>query len=197
MDIEDIRSTIDSIYETNSMLDTLIDFEGVLDSLHLYAYKNWATGEVVQGPEVSRYWVEITLMFPEQNMPDPEGSLRLTKHGCYVSFKKDIYIEPVRIRSEDDIERHDESDHEHHHGLDEKPRAKQVEYPVWLVRIAMPKGFLNELNNDRVEINGVEVDMAAVDAAYQAGMDQATQGQDIAAEENDAGGDEGEDDVEI
>lgn len=195
MNVDDIRHTIDSVYENNSMLDTLIDFEGVLDSLHLYAYQNWATGEVVQGPEVSRYWVEVTLMYPEKNMPDPEGSLRLTKHGCYVSFKKGTYIEPVRITNDDDIERYDNS--KHHHGLDERPRAKEVEYPVWLVRIAMPKNFLDELNNDRVEINGVEVDMAAVDAAYQAGMDQATQGQDIAAEENAVADEEGLDNEEI
>lgn len=183
MNVDDIRHTIDSVYENNSMLDTLIDFEGILDSLHIYAYQNWALGEVVQGPEVSRYWVEVTLMYPAKNMPDPEGSLRLTKHGCYVSFKKDEYIEPVKVRSKEDVEEA-EQDGQRHPGLDKKPRAKKVSHPVWLVRISMPRAFLDELNNDRVEVNGVEIDMAAVDAAYQAGLDQATKGENIAAEDD-------------
>jgi hypothetical protein len=189
LEVENIRDTIDSIYENNSMLDTLIDFEGVLDSLHLYAYKNWNLGEVVQGPEVSRYWVEVTLMYPESSMPDPEGSLRLTKHGCYVSFKKDEYIEPVRVRSKDDVVDAEE-DGQRHHGLDKKPRAKKVSHPVWLVRISVPRNFLDDLNNDHVEVNGVDVDMAAVDAAYQAGLDQATKGENIAADADEEAADD-------
>ena len=39
--IKDIISNTKEIFMTDSSLDTLLDFERVLDELDLYAFKNW------------------------------------------------------------------------------------------------------------------------------------------------------------
>ena len=45
-----INDNIKKISDTNTLLDMLLEFEGVLDNIELYAYKNWSKGEVVAGP---------------------------------------------------------------------------------------------------------------------------------------------------
>ena len=79
--ITDIRDTIESIYEGNTALDMLLEFEGILDNLHMYAYKNWINGEVVDGPHISRYWVEVTLMYPEKLNRSTHRSQLLTSEN--------------------------------------------------------------------------------------------------------------------
>ncbi len=87
-DIEQLKDTLDGIVDSTNSLNVLIEFEEVLDALHIYSYKNWEYGEVIAGPDVSRYWITITLMYPRNLMPDPDGALRLIKHGAKVYFKK-------------------------------------------------------------------------------------------------------------
>lgn len=159
--ITDIRDTIESIYEGNTALDMLLEFEGILDNLHMYAYKNWINGEVVDGPHISRYWVEVTLMYPEKLMPDPEGSLRLTKHGCYVYYQKEDFIVSVDIKTPDDLEQDDKGER----------KPKKIKKPVWLVKIVMPRHFVDEFNSNKIEVNGVEIDLSDVDDAYDEGLD--------------------------
>ena len=125
IDPQNIKDTINSIYDGNSKLDMLLEFEGVLDNLHLYAYKNWSKGEVVAGPDISRYWIDVTLMYPKEFMPDPEGALRLTKHGCYVYFQKETYIVSIPIKEPEDLETNDRGER----------KPKKAEKDVWLVYI--------------------------------------------------------------
>ena len=158
---QDVTDTISSIYDGNSKLDMLLEFEGVLDKLHLYAYKNWIKGEIVAGPEISRYWIEATVMYPRDFMPDPEGSLRLTKHGCYVYFQKETYIISKSIKTPDDLEQNDNGER----------KPKKIEKDVWLVRIVMPRHFVDEFKSQQIEVNGVEIDMSDVSDAYQRGLD--------------------------
>lgn len=157
----DIKDTIASIYDGNTKLDMLLEFEGVLDNLHLYAYKNWIKGEVVAGPEISRYWIEATLMYPQEMMPDPEGALRLTKHGCYVYFQKETYIVSVPIHTPDDLEQDDKGER----------KPKKAKKNVWLVRIVMPRQFVDEFQSEKITVNGVEIDMSDVSDAYEQGLD--------------------------
>ena len=49
-----VAQNIKDIYLSDGTLLTLLDFERVLDSLDLYAFKNWEIGELVQGPTVSK-----------------------------------------------------------------------------------------------------------------------------------------------
>ena len=163
IDTQQIKDTIASVYDGNTALDMLLEFEGVLDQLHLYAYKNWMAGEVVAGPDISRYWIEVTLMYPHKMMPDPEGALRLTKHGCYVYFQKEKYITNMDIKTPDDLETNDKGER----------KPKKVKTDVWLVKIAMPRHFVDEFKSEKINVNGVEIDMSDVDDAYNEGLDDA------------------------
>ena len=43
--------------------------------------------------------------------------------------------------------------------------------PVWLVKIQMPRHFVNEFNADNITINGEEIDLADVTDAYDEKLD--------------------------
>ena len=69
-----VAENIRDIYLSDGSLLSLIDFERVLDELDLYAFRNWPLGELVAGPEIGRYTVTCTFMWPERLMPDPRGA---------------------------------------------------------------------------------------------------------------------------
>ena len=46
-DILDVIKNIESIYESNSSLAALKDFERVLAETNMYVYENWEEGEIV------------------------------------------------------------------------------------------------------------------------------------------------------
>lgn len=130
--LNSIRKTLVNISRGNNILDTLIEFERTLDSLQIFAYKNWILGELVEGPEISRYWYKTTWMFPYALMPDPNAGLRLTKIGAKVSFKKSVFKRPVKVRGPQDW-------------VDPiSKRAKMVKSEVWLVTIEMPIKYINQ-----------------------------------------------------
>ena len=58
-----VADNIKNIYMSEGTLLTLLDFERVLDSLDVYAFKNWEIGELVQGPIVSKYEVSCIFMW--------------------------------------------------------------------------------------------------------------------------------------
>ena len=60
-----IRNAVENINRINgnkTLLDMLLEFEKVLDDTGIYAYKNWMSGEVVEGPILERHWFNVTLM---------------------------------------------------------------------------------------------------------------------------------------
>ena len=84
----DIKNTVDNhfkVHRNASLIDVLIEFDQFLDDLNVYSYKNWFEGEVIDGPHLSRYWCEISLMYPYEQMPDPEGGKRLLSRNCKVN----------------------------------------------------------------------------------------------------------------
>jgi hypothetical protein len=162
-EIEQLKQTLDNLIDSSNDLNVLLDFEEVLDSLHIYSYKNWEYGEVIAGPDVSRYWVTITLMYPRNLMPDPDGALRIIKHGAKVYFKKDKLIEPVKVVSMDDLGPEDPKTGKR------KPKKKQT--PIWLVTIEMPRDFVNEFESNKVTINGIDIDVSEVESAYDSDYD--------------------------
>lgn len=157
-EIEELKNTLDNLIDSSSDLSVLIDFEEVLDNLHIYSYKNWEYGEVIAGPDVSRYWVTVTLMYPRKLMPDPDAALRLIQHGARVFFKKDTLSEPVKIVKPEDLGEPDPRTGKY------KPKRKET--PIWLVTIEMPRDFVNEFESSKVTINGLDIDMSDVDSAY-------------------------------
>lgn len=154
-----VARNIKNLYLSDGSVSTLLDFERVLDSVDLYAFKNWILGELVAGPEISRYHVTCTFMWPANLMPDPRGGSRLLPFDCEVKFlKKRIQI-PVKIK--------DPSDY--------RPgthKAKMIEEPIWLVEIRMPRSLMEEIRTGSVEVEGEEIDLSEIDDAYTKGLDQ-------------------------
>lgn len=157
-EIEQLKNTLDNLVDSSSDLNVLLEFEEVLDSLHIYSYRNWEYGEVIAGPDVSRYWITVALMYPRKMMPDPDAALRLIKHGAKVYYKKDELFEPVKITKPEDL-----GDPDPKTG---QPMPKKKKTPVWIVTIEMPRDFVNEFESSKITINGIEIDMSEVDSAY-------------------------------
>ena len=162
-EIEELKNTLAQLVDSSSDLNILLEFEEVLDNLNIYAYKNWEYGEVLAGPDVSKYWITCSLMWPQKLMPDPDGALRLTKHGARVSFKKDMLIEPIKIVTQDDLSGEP--------GPDGKRRAKKKQTPIWIVNIEMPRQFVDEFESSKITINGTDIDLSEVDGAYNTDQD--------------------------
>ena len=72
-----LNDQIKVVSETNTLLDMLLEFEKTLDSLNLYAFKNWSKGEVLEGPTLSRHYINVKLLYVHDDMPDPAGMAHL------------------------------------------------------------------------------------------------------------------------
>jgi len=142
-DILDIIKNIDSLYENNSSLAALKDFERVLDEMDMYVYDNWIDGELAYGPKIDRHWITAGFMWPQNKMPDPTGGKRLVDLGCKVKYQKSHLVEPREIRTPEDI----------------RPGTKKGKLdrtPIWIVEIQMPKkiafdmykGYMEKMKNE-------------------------------------------------
>ena len=83
--IKDIIENVKNIYMTDSSLDSLLDFERVIDELDIYSFLNWKKGELIEGPIYEKYFVTCKFMWPYRSMPDPRGGERLLNYGCEIS----------------------------------------------------------------------------------------------------------------
>jgi len=175
-ELKDIIENTKDLYMTDSALDTLLDFERVLDELDLYVFENWKKGELVEGPIIEKYFVTCTFMWPYRLMPDPRGAERLNEYNCKIRYKRDHLTSPKKIKDPDDYE-----PGTHYPSMEKKP--------VWLVEIVMPKDLITEIEQGSLELENDTVDLEDVDQAYQTGADedvnktQETQQQDPDGEE--------------
>ena len=131
-DVLDIIKNIESIYDSNTSFQVLKDFERVLDELDIYVYKNWKEGELCEGPKIDRHWVTCCFMWPQDEMPDPQGGKRLLDYDCKVSYSKSHLIVPRKIEEPDDI----------------RPGTKKGKLdrkPIWVVTIKMPKKLIADI----------------------------------------------------
>ena len=154
-----VAENIRDIYMSEGSLLSLLDFERVLDELDLYAFKNWAIGELVQGPDIGKYRVGCIFMWPEKLMPDPRGARRLLPFDCEVRYKKTNMKIPVKIEDPSDF----------------RPgthKAKIVEKKVWLVEIVMPKALMSDIRTGSVELEDQDIDLEDLDSAYEQDLDQ-------------------------
>lgn len=148
-----IVNNIKGIMTSDSTIQTLMDFERVLDEADIYAFKNWGLGELVDGPIINRYNVICTFMWPKSLMPDPRGAKRLLPLGCKVGFKKTEIKVPIEIEKPSDF----------------KPGThypKMVDRHVWLVNIVMPKRLMEDIREGSVDIADQEIDLEDLDDAY-------------------------------
>lgn len=154
-----VAENIRDIYLSEGSLLTLLDFERVLDDLDLYAFKNWAIGELVAGPDIGKYRVTCIFLWPERLMPDPRGAKRLLLFDCVVRYKKTTMKVPMRIS--------DPSDY-----IPGTKKARLVEKKIWLVEITMPKALISDIRTGSVELEDQDIDLADLDAAYEQDLDQ-------------------------
>ena len=154
-----VAKNIQDIYLSDGSLLNLLDFERVLDSLDLYAFRNWEYGELVAGPDISKYKVGCVFMWPEKLMPDPRGARRLLPFDCDVNFKKTTIEVPVKIESPSDY----------------RPgtkKAKLMKKRVWLVEIVMPKNLMDDIRMGSIELEDQEIDLNDLYQAYDEDLDQ-------------------------
>lgn len=146
-DILDVIKNLNNLTEHTTAFKVIKDFERVIDELDIYVFKNWAEGELIEGPIINRYSVICTFMWPRDNMPDPKGGERLTKYNCTVKYGKSYILKPRKILDPDDF----------------RPGTKKGKidaHPIWLVRIEMPKKLMqdvaigkeNKMNNKIAEL---------------------------------------------
>jgi hypothetical protein len=144
-DIKDIIKNIEQIYDSSSSLNTLKDFERVIDELDTYVYDNWIDGELVVGPVDSRYFVECTFMWPYNKMPDPRGGKALVDYGCQVQFAESQVAKVRQIKKPDDI----------------RPgtRKGKIDFDeVWLVKILMPKKLMHDIDRGYQNLDKNKID---------------------------------------
>jgi hypothetical protein len=91
----DSSQAVQTLYDQDGLLDILLGVEEYFDNMDLYAYKNWIYGEVVEGPIVSKYWVEITLKFDHETFPDPVATKIFEKQGTIISVRPDWEVYPI------------------------------------------------------------------------------------------------------
>ena len=159
-----LNDQIKKISETNTLLDMLLEFEKTLDSLDLYAFKNWDEGEILEGPTLGRHHLTVKLMYLHAKMPDPDGAKRLMARDCLVEYAKDTLIKPKRVRSFDDLI------------IEVKPdgipsyKAKTTTENVWVVEVKMPRRYVDEFNIDKVKADEdayVDMEDAGTDASME------------------------------
>jgi hypothetical protein len=156
-DIVKIIENVKTIYESNTHMRVLKDFERVIDELDMYVFENWKSGELISGPNVSRHTVECSFMWPREEMPNPTAGKRLLDYGCKVSYKKDFLRKPRKIESPDDY----------------RPGTKKGkidQHPIWIVSIDMPKQLMFDMYKGY---------MRETDEYVMAGLEQTTTQPDI------------------
>lgn len=157
--IKDVIENTKELFMTDSSLDSLMDFERVLDELDLYVFAHWKDGELVEGPIYEKYFVTCTFMWPHKMMPDPRGGERLLDYDCEVYYAKDQLEYPIEIESPDDYE-------------PGTKMPKMAKKPVWLVTIVMPKKLMQEIQQGSLELESTTLDLEDVEQAYEEGNDQ-------------------------
>jgi len=158
---QDILDNTKNIFMTDSVLESLMDFERVLDELDTYVFKNWSKGELVEGPIYEKYFIICTFMWPYKLMPDPRAGERLLEYDCQVRYKKTMFEYPVKVKDSDDFR-----------SGTHMPRMSKK--PVWLVEITMPKQLMKDIHQGSLELESDTIDLEDIDNAYEVGLEDDT-----------------------
>jgi len=160
----DIIDNLRGIDGNATLLDILLEFENMLEEKGMYGYENWKEGEVDQGHKLSRYWLNVTLMYPYLKMPNPKAKARLENIGCDVKFKKATLKTPRTVKKQEDLD------------TNRKPKLDSED--VWLVDVWMPRKFVDEALTGKDVVDG-DINQSELSNAYETGLDDETKlGQD-------------------
>ena len=166
MALDNVRNNlINQFYDNSQTLDTMLLVEKFLaDTAEIFCYPNWFNGELLAGPSVGRYWVTIVLKYDHNEMPDPDGGMVLAKLGCKVFYKRFKHKVKVDVKSSDD--------------LDKRHRPKTKEEPIWLVKLIIPKKFLEDKKLKNLDMLDDELDVDQIANSLNAGFENGPTGQE-------------------
>ena len=159
IDFTSIVDTIKNIYMSDGAMNTLLDFERVLDEADVYAFRNWINGELVQGPEIGRYSCTCTFMWPYKLMPDPRATVRLSNVGCNVKMLKSKIEVPVAVTSYEDFQ-------------SGSRYPKMQENQVWFMQIEIPFELMDDIKEGSIDLADQTIDLSEIDNAYDSDLEQ-------------------------
>ncbi|CAM6053341.1 unnamed protein product [Sphagnum tenellum] len=148
----------------NHLLGLLIEMEDILDSMDLYIFQNWFSGEVVDGPIVRRHWLSFTLLYPHNKMPDPRGAKRLLKHDIIVEYNK------VKQNGKDFHPLTDEKSQPLQSPSSEAAHEANPENQFWMVKITFPRRLITQMGAD-LDFYDDEIDADDIESAKDSGID--------------------------
>lgn len=168
-----IVDNLKGIMTSDGSMSILLDFERVLDNIDLYACKNWLLGELVDGPEMGRYSITCTFMWPYKLMPDPRGAKRIISIGGKVYYSsKEVEI-PIQVKNYDDF-------------VPGTNYPKMVKTKVWLVKIKLPMRLLDDIKQGSMDLADQEIDLKELQDSYKEDLDKTAQTGSEAAPEQTA-----------
>jgi len=165
-----IVDTIKNIYMSDGSMNTLLDFERVLDDADIYAFRNWINGELVQGPVIGRYNCSCCFMWPYKLMPDPKAVLRLTAIGCDVKMMKGQLEVPIAVTSYEDFQ-------------SGSRYPKMQENKVWFMQIEIPFELMDDIKEGSVDIAEDTIDLSEIEDAYDNDLEQTKSDDDAGADD--------------
>ena len=145
----DKTKTIQKLFKQRTLLDIAIEIEKFLDFMNIFVFAGWLDGELVDGPNVSRYWITSTWRFEYKNMPDPMAARILHDIGVICNFEKSEIMEPIDVKSPADF----------------KPGTKIPKLrpiPVWHVEIKIPRRFIDDIDYNELDDIDDEVDIDSI-----------------------------------
>ena len=154
-----IVDNIKGIMTSDGSMSLLLDFERVLDEADLYAFENWISGELVQGPINNRYTVKCVFMYPYKLMPNPMGVKRLLVLGCNVEFSRSTIKVPIEVKNYEDF-------------VQGTRYPKMQEKKVWFVSIEIPKELMNDVKEGSIDLAEKSIDLNEIDDAYDDDLDK-------------------------
>ena len=176
VDYVSIIDTVKGIYTSDGSMNTLLDYERVLDEADVYAFKNWDLGELVQGPIAKRYTVSCTFMWPYKLMPDPRAIKRLLSIGCDVQYASSNIEVPVEIQDYDDF-------------VAGTRYPKMKKRKIWFVNITIPRDLMDDLKEGSIDLADQTIDLEEIDSAYDDDLDKENSHEDQQTDEmSDMGG---------
>jgi hypothetical protein len=159
IDFVSIIDTVKGVMTSDGTMSILLDFERVLDECDVYAFKNWLLGELVSGPNIGRYDVSCTFMWPYKLMPDPRACKRLWAVNCDVKWIETEIKVPVEVTNYDDF-------------VPGTNYPKGVKKKVWLVKITIPMSLMDDIKEGSIDLQGSTIDLNELDDAYAEDLDK-------------------------
>lgn len=127
----DVRGTVQKLFDDSGLMDILLGVEEYFDNADLYVFSNWIDGEIVEGPVVSKYWVEVTLKYDMDKMPDPRGAYLFENQGTKIMVRQDVErVIPKYAKDMDDLDI-------------ESGKVKEEKVPVILIKFVIPRRLVD------------------------------------------------------